>query len=850
MVGLVLVSHSRALAEALKALVGQVVVGEIPIAIAAGTGPDRDLFGTDAVEIMDAIQSVYSPDGVLVLMDLGSAVMSAEMALELLPEEMSQHIRVCAAPIVEGAIAASVQISLGSSLESACAEAASALLPKFDHIAQIKPPIPTPEAVPTTESEVPTQPGEQTVLTLKNLHGLHARPAARFVQTAAQFDADVQVKNLTNGKGPVSARSLNGVATLGAVRDHQVQITASGSQAAEVIQALQALVADNFGEEPDTASAMTLPAASQRLEKTGRPIPISEGIALGPLWRLQVQAPEIPTEPAENVDQEWQRLNAALDSARQQTRQRRQKLAASLGKAEAEIFDAHLLILQDPELLKAARAAIFDQHQNAAAAWDAAIRSAAADYQALDDEYLQQRAADVLDVGKQVLIALSGKASTPVIGWASPVILFANELTPTETSQLEMDKVIGVITASGGPTSHSAILSRALGIPAVSGVTSLEQVVEGTLVAMDGFNGEVWVEPAPQLQQELQQRRQEWLNQRQQLLALSASQATTRDGRRIIVAANVGEAKDAEAALKNSAEGIGLLRTEFLYLTRETPPSEAEQIDSLRKIGAALAADGNSERSIIVRTMDVGGDKALPYLPLPHEDNPFLGVRAIRLSLRNPDLFRIQLRAVLRAAYGYQFRIMFPMVANLDEVLAARELLAQVHQELETEGLTHTWPVETGIMVEVPAAAVTSPMLAEHVDFFSIGTNDLTQYTLAAERGNAALAEMNDALHPAVLKLIEQVAAASHDQGKWTGVCGELASDPVAIPVLVGLGVDELSMNPGAIPLAKAILRELDMQAMQAIARQAVAAQSAPQARQLAQDFLATHTTITLAGRS
>ena len=718
MVGLVLVSHSRALAEALKALVGQVVVGEIPIAIAAGTGPDRDLFGTDAVEIMDAIQSVYSPDGVLVLMDLGSAVLSAEMALELLPDEMSQHIRVCAAPIVEGAIAAGVQISLGSSLDSACAEAASALLPKFDHIAQINPPVPTPEAVPTKESEVSSQPGEQTVLTLKNLHGLHARPAARFVQTAAQFDADVQVKNLTNGKGPVSARSLNGVATLGAVRDHQVQITASGSQAAEVIQALQALVADNFGEEPDTASAMALPAASQRPEKTGQPIPISEGIALGPLWRLQVQAPEIPTEPAKNVDQEWQRLNAAIDSARQQTRQRRQKLAASLGKAEAEIFDAHLLILQDPELLKAARAAIFDQHQNAAAAWDAAIRSAAADYQALDDDYLQQRAADVLDVGKQVLIALSGKAGTPVIGLSSPVILFANELTPTETSQLVMDKVIGVITTSGGPTSHSAILARALGIPAVSGVTSLEQVAEGTLVAMDGFNGEIWVEPGPQLQQELQQRRQEWLNQRKQLLELSASQAVTRDGRRIIVAANVGNAKDAEAARKNSAEGIGLLRTEFLYLTRETPPSEAEQIDSLRKIGDALATDGNHERSIIVRTMDVGGDKALPYLPLPHEDNPFLGVRAIRLSLRNPDLFRTQLRAVLRAADGFQFRIMFPMVANLDEVLAARELLAQVHQELAAEGLTHTWPVETGIMVEVPAAAVDQPDAGRTRGFF------------------------------------------------------------------------------------------------------------------------------------
>ncbi len=670
---------------------------------------------------------------------------------------------------------------------------------------------------------------------------MHARPAARFVQTAAQYEAEITVKNLTTGKGPVSARSLNALATLGAVRDHQILINASGSQAGQALQALQDLVADNFGEE-ETQGAVPVQSQPEGAQESGKPIPISEGVALGPLWHLQIQPPPVPSCETEDPERDWQHLQAAIDQTRDEIRQRRNQLAASLGETEAEIFDAHLLILQDPELLSRAKALIFDQKNNPAAAWDAAIRSAAANYQELEDPYLKQRAADVLDVGKQVLIALAGEPSAPVMKIDQPVILYAQELTPTETSQLEMDKVLGVITATGGPTSHSAILSRALGIPAVSGVKpALLPAADGVLVGLDGFSGQVWVDPDADLQQSLQTRRSQWLDQRQQLLELSTTPAATRDGQRIVVAANVGNVKDAQAALKNGAEGIGLLRTEFLYLTRATPPTETEQIESLEAIGAALAADGDTTRSIIVRTLDVGGDKALPYLPLPVEANPFLGVRAIRLSLRNHELFRTQLRAILQAGESFQFRIMFPMVANLDEVTAAREILAQVHQELEAEERKHAWPIETGIMVEVPAAAVNSDLLARQVDFFSIGTNDLTQYTLAAERGNAALAALNDALHPAVLKLIEGVAASAHQQGKWTGVCGELAGDPLAIPVLVGLGVDELSMNPGSVPRAKAILRALDLAEMQTLAQQAKAAPGAPEARHLAREFLRAH---------
>jgi phosphoenolpyruvate-protein phosphotransferase len=362
-------------------------------------------------------------------------------------------------------------------------------------------------------------------------------------------------------------------------------------------------------------------------------------------------------------------------------------------------------------------------------------------------------------------------------------------------------------------------------------------VQDGTLVGVDGARGAIWVEPAPEVQEELKQRREKWLSERQRLQKVSHALAMTRDGRRVEIVANVGNILDAKAGLQNGAEGIGLLRTEFLYLTRETAPEEDEQAHSLRQIAEALAEDGNQNRPIVVRTMDIGGDKALPYLPMPPEANPFLGVRALRLSLRNPEIFSSQLKAILRAGLGFNFKVMFPMVANLDEVRQARQWLEKAHQELADKNIPHIWPIETGIMVEIPSAALISNVLAPNVDFFSIGTNDLTQYTLAAERGNPALSGFADGLHPAVLRLIQMVTDSAHKHGKWVGVCGELAGDPLAGPILVGLGVDELSMNPGSIPRMKEILRKIDLAEAQSLARSALEMVDAAQVRQMARKF-------------
>ncbi len=835
MVGLVIVSHSRELANALVKLVRQVASPNVPIALSAGVGDNRQDFGTDAVEITEAILAVDSPDGVLVLMDLGSAVLSAQMALEFLDPEVAARVRFCAAPLVEGCISAAVQIGLGSDLDTVCREAAQALLPKQEQIAGS----PGGEPAPALTAAIPEAAGQQILLTLHNLHGLHARPAAQFVQTAASFKAEVTVTNLTNGKGPVSARSLNAVATLGAVEAHQIRVTASGPEAEAALQALKVLVDDNFGEPtspPPVAPVSTLiPTEGQPVaEGALKAIPISEGIALGPLYRYRPQLPTISREPAQNPETEWARFEQAVSVTSQAIRLRRQQLKASVGEVESAIFDAHLLILQDPELTDQTRQAIFEGRQNAAAAWSDAAAKVAASFRALEDDYLRQRAADVEDVENQVLFALAGKIATAPLTFAEPVILYAEEITPTETAQLDMTSILGIMTVGGGPTSHSAILARALGIPAVSGVSpTLERLPAGALLALDGFNGAIWVDPPETVQAELKTRREAWLAGRQKLLEASHTLAQTRDGQRVEVFANIGSLQDAQAAVKNGAEGVGLLRTEFLFLTRETPPSEAEQLEVLRQIGRAMG-----DRPITVRTLDVGGDKAVPYIKLPPEANPFLGVRAIRMSLRNPDLFVVQLRAILRAAAEARYRIMFPMIANLDEVRQARAWLEKAHQQLVDENLPHAWPIETGIMVEIPSAALLARSLAQEVDFFSIGTNDLTQYTLAAERGNPLLSDLADALHPAVLRLIGEVTEAAHAVGKWVGVCGELAGDPLAAVVLVGLGVDELSLNSSGIPRTKSIIRTIDTGDAWLLAKQALETESASEVRKTLQSFL------------
>jgi multiphosphoryl transfer protein len=773
--------------------------------------------------VLAAIECAYSDDGVVVLMDLGSAVLSAEMAVDQLDPERRARVALCDAPLVEGAVAAAVQAGLGSSLGQVVDEARRALAPKTSQLAPPAAPAVLPVSAPQRPSrEELAAPEAELRMVIGNRLGLHARPAAQFVQTAGRFAANIRVQNLTAGRGPVSAKSINGVATLGVRQGHEILVTASGPEARSALAALQALASADFGEsaaaaQPGGAVTAPQPPAPADAVATGiAGLPASPGTAVGPAHLFEPPLPVVPAHTAADPQREWDALLAALEKTRAQIARTRDAVAGRAGAYAAAIFDAHLLFLDDDALLDPVRQAIFAEHANAAAAWQRATERVAAAYRALEDEYQRARAADITDVGRRVLRNLLGEG-IPAPPFATPGILVAADLTPAETAHLDPAMVRGICTALGGPTSHSAILARTLGIPAAVALGErILAVPEGTLLIVDGDAGRVFLEPDAALVAAYTRKAEEAAAHARRRAATSGP-ALTRDGRHVEVAANVGSVADARTAVANGAESVGLFRTEFLFLDRAQAPDEDEQFAAYRAVAQAL--DG---RPLIIRTLDVGGDKPLRYLPVPAEANPFLGWRAIRLCLARPEFFKVQLRAIVRVAAEFPLKIMFPMVAILEEWRSARRLLADAQTEVQRRGQAVPDRLDTGMMIEVPAAALRAGAFAAEVDFFSLGTNDLAQYVFAAERGNSRVAALADALHPAMLQLIAQVADAVHAEGRWIGVCGELAGEAAAVPLLAGLGVDELSMAPAAIPRAREMIETLDFASARALVQRAM----------------------------
>ncbi len=868
MVGIVIVSHSARLADGVVELAREMAGPDVQMIAAGGLDlPDRPL-GTDAALIARAIEEAWSDDGVLVLMDLGSAVLSAEMAAEMLPDEQRSRVLLCEGPLAEGAVAAAVAARLGDPLDKVAAEARGGLAGKVAHLAsgadgEPAPPGPVASAAPDGE------PALELRITVRNRLGLHARPAARFVQTAGGFDATVTAENLTVPAGPASARSLNGVATLGVQQGHEVLVKASGPQAAQALAALRDLAERDF-DEPPAAGSPTGAAAggsigtptpdSARLAGGARPadggrpadgvrpadgarptegvrpadgttlrgIPGSPGLAVGGAVYLRRPTVAVPREPAADPGAELARLDAALEATRRDTQAARESVAARTGADyEAGIFDAHLLFLADEALLDPARRGI-REGKNAADAWDSAVAGVEAEWERLTDSYQRERVRDLDSIRTDVLGHLLGTGRGELSG---PGIVVAAELTPADTAGFDPAVVRGIATATGGPTSHAAILARALGIPAVLGLgPDLLAVPEATRLLLDGDRGSVQVTPSQAdltaAGQAAEQRRRAGEQARQR----AAEPAVTADGTRIEVAANAGSPEDVRQAVNAGADGIGLLRTEFLFLDASSMPTEAEQAAVYADLAGILAG-----RPMIVRTLDVGADKPLPYLPREAEPNPALGERGIRLGLARTDVLLTQLRAVLRVAASHPLRLMFPMVATEREVRAALELVGQARGALVAEGVAvpAEGAMEVGIMIEVPAAALTAARLAPALDFFSVGTNDLTQYTMAADREVSAVAGLGDALHPAVLTLIGRAAAAAAAAGRWTGVCGELAADPLAVPLLLGLGVRELSVSPGAVATVKETVRATDVAAAAELAAHALELASADAVRDL-----------------
>lgn len=814
MVNLVIVSHSATLAAGVRELAQQMVQEEVQIALAGGIDDPEHPIGTDALKVLEAIQSLPADEGVLVLMDLGSALMSAETALEFLEPARRQNVRLCPAPLVEGALAAAVQASVGASLDDVFDEAMASLRAKQQQMPELveagAPPVEGPDENVDEASEIR--------LTIPNPLGLHARPAARFVGTANRFESTIQVRK---GQQKANAKSINQVATLGARQGDEIVVSAAGPDAREVLRAIQALADDNFGDRELDAPAETGAAPSPPAEPTEempgalQGIGASPGIALGPLVQYRRRLLDVEMTNVEDPEAEWVRFQAAIDAALSEIESLRQKLEQSGNEAEAEIFAAHELILQDPALLDKVKQRIQDQSAGAAGVWQQEIDALAGEYRAIEDDYMRARANDVVDVGKRVLAHLL-QVEAPSLDLETPSIVAARDLAPSDTAHFDPDLVLAVCTELGGATSHSAILARALGIPAVVGMgPALQAVPDGQDVAVDGAAGTLWLEPDEETTAELQARRRRFLEEQERVRRGAQEQAVTSGGRRIEVAANIGGPQDVALALELGAEGVGLFRTEFLFLDRDEAPTEQEQELVYRQVAQAMG-----DRPVIIRTLDVGGDKPLPYIELGEEENPFLGWRGIRFCLDNPHVFLPQLRAILRAGRGYNVKLMFPMVSELGELRAAKEMLAQARRELREEDIPFADQMDVGIMIEVPAAVAIADQLAKEVDFFSIGTNDLTQYVMAADRGNRRVADLAQALQPAVLRMVAQTIEVGHEAGIWVGMCGELAGNALATPLLVGLGLDELSMNAPAIPRVKEVVRGIDDASAGAAAQQ------------------------------
>ncbi|EKU37463.1 MULTISPECIES: phosphoenolpyruvate--protein phosphotransferase [Acinetobacter] len=670
---------------------------------------------------------------------------------------------------------------------------------------------------------IPDWPHRSVVLA--NVHGLHARPATHLVNLTKSFQGDIQVA--VDEGNFVSAKSLTRLLALGCKRGQTLRFIAEPETDAvdaldKVIQAVQ----EGLGEEvepiqsPDTQEAQSSQTVTPlpKTLSTNTGIPASSGLAFGPVHVIKPKVYQYERMGL-SVKEEKEKLDIALHTVKNNIHQ---VIAKSEVTEIKQIFQAHLEMLDDPDLINGVYQKI-NLNLSAPAAWHEHIEAAAKEQAALPDRLLAERATDLRDIGDRVLAQLCGEVI--IEEPKEPYILIMYDVGPSDVARLNKDRVAGILTAVGGASAHSAIVARALGIPAIVGAgDQVLDIEQKSSLLINGDTGTFILNPNTQQIEYAKQERELQQKIREEAERHSQEPAITLDQHQIEIAANLGKVQATAHAVECGAEAIGLLRTELVFMAHSSAPSEATQEADYRVVLDALAG-----RPLVVRTLDVGGDKPLPYLPIAEEENPFLGLRGIRLTLRQPELLRQQLIALLKAADNRPLRIMFPMIGRVEEWRAAKAILDEVKAVHPCANL------QVGIMIEVPSAALLAPILAQEVDFFSIGTNDLTQYTLAIDRGHPILSAEADGLHPSILQLIDHTVKAAHKHGKWVGICGELAADPKAVPILMGLGVDELSMSPNSIPLVKAQIRTLNYSQAQMLAKRALECESASAVRQLSE---------------
>ncbi len=684
-------------------------------------------------------------------------------------------------------------------------------------------------AIKTEQNVTSNQVVTSDLIIIPNPTGLHARPSAVLANLAKKYHSKIRLK-----RDDQDANVKSVVALMGLEVNHgdQVVLVAEGEDAEAAIAELSEAMRSGLGEEG--SAPIAAPASVAQLEVAAPPprrrsedpnillgVAASSGVAVGQTFR--VREPEIKvTEKGENPNTERRKLEQAIEQAKLEIEALRAKIHGQGNPQKAAIFAAHQELLEDPELMDVATRTI-DQGKSAEFAWKQTFTNQANQLSQLKSELLAERANDLRDVGQRVLRILTGVATTELV-YPENTILIAEDLTPSDMANLDREKVIGFCTVAGGATSHVAILARSMGIPAIAGTEpQVLDLPDQTAVILDGTKGTLKLNPTSEEMERVKQLQIRIAAKRKADLASAMEPAITLDQHQIEIVANIGGKQEAETSVHLGGEGVGLLRTEFVFMERASAPSEDEQTAIYREIAEVLG----KKRPLIIRTLDVGGDKPLPYLPIPHEENPFLGERGIRIGFDRPELLRTQFRAILKAAPLGNLKVMFPMIARLEEIRMAKAMLEEEREKLNLPS------VSVGIMVEIPAAAVMAEQFAKEVDFFSIGTNDLTQYTLAMDRGHPKLAPYIDGLNPAILRLIDLTVKGATQHGKWVGVCGGIASDPQAVPLLVGLGVKELSVSVPSIPSIKAQIRALSLETCQQLAQQALMLETSAEVRAL-----------------
>ncbi|QXM05346.1 phosphoenolpyruvate--protein phosphotransferase [Crassaminicella indica] len=540
----------------------------------------------------------------------------------------------------------------------------------------------------------------------------------------------------------------------------------------------------------------------------------SNGIALGKALLIENEPLNIEKKTIENTEIEKNKFLEALNISKEQLSKVRDKALKELGEEKAAIFEAHLMILDDPEIMNQTKDKIENEKVNAAFAFKEIANQFIMIFESMDNEYMRERAADIRDVSDRVLRNIVGQKVIDLSMLDEEVILIADDLTPSDTATMDKEKVLGFLTNIGGRTSHTAIMARSLEIPAVVGLGDItDKVKNGDYIILNGETGEVIVNPNEEEINKYKALKENYEKERKELEKIIGQKSVTLDGREVELVGNIGTPKDIEGLLKNDAEGVGLYRTEFIYMDRDSMPTEEEQFEAYKKV-----LEGLGDKPVVIRTLDIGGDKKLPYLKIDEEMNPFLGYRAIRLCLDKKEIFKTQLRALLRASVYGNLKIMFPMISSLEELLAAKEVLNEVKKDLDSEGIKYAENIEIGMMIEVPSAAIISDILAKHVDFFSIGTNDLIQYTTAVDRMNEKIHHLYSTFNPGVLRLIKMVIDNGHKENIWVGMCGEAAGDKKMIPILLGMGLDEFSMSASSILPARKLIRSLKFEDAKKIA--------------------------------